>query len=71
MDIDYVYFDVDNKRILNSYEELVDVYYKGIKTIYENWYMHADSGQVLRSMSSTRETECSLRVKLIRMQNNV
>lgn len=68
--IDYIYFDVDNKCIVDTYEELKTIYYKGIKTVHENWYnVGKEPMQILRSMSSTQETLLTLKLKLYWMGN--
>ncbi len=69
--IEYIYFDVDNLKILPSLESLKEVYFKGVKPVHEHVYPHFPSGQVLHAMSSTRESECSLRIRLKRMQSEL
>ena len=69
--IDYVYFDVDNRRIVKSLEELKKIYFKGIKNVYECVYPHYPSGQVLHAMSSNDENETTLRIKLYRMRMDI
>ena len=67
-EIDYVYFDADKLERVDSLSELKERFFKGIKPVYENVYPHYASGQILHSMSSTREIEATLRVKLIKAQ---
>ena len=68
--IDYVYFDVDNRKIVDTYNDLRSIYFKGIKTVHEHAYPHPASGQILHAMSSGPESETTLRLKLYRMSKN-
>jgi hypothetical protein len=63
--INYIYFDVDNLCFVESLEELTSIYYKGRKTIHESVYMCPNaSGDVIHSMSSTRENLSTLIFKI-------
>ena len=66
--IEYIYFDADNLVILKSLEDLKNYYFKGESAVFESVYPHMPSGQILHSMSSTRESELSLRIKLQRIK---
>ncbi len=66
--IQYIYFDVDNNQIVESLEDLQKIYFKGIRKVFEHIYPHHESGQVLNAMSSSDETEISLRIKLNAIQ---
>jgi len=68
--IDYIYFDVDNSKILPSLEDLKEVYFKGVKTVHEHIYPNYSNGQVLHAMSSDRQCEVSLRIRLKRLTCN-
>jgi len=69
-EIDYIYFDVDNAKIVNTYDDLRSIYFKGTKTVHEHMYNHPENGQVLHAMSSGSETETTLRLKMHWMSKN-
>ena len=63
--IDYIYFDADNRSVVESLESLKAIYFKGMKTVYEHSYANPESGQVLHAMSSSpNESELSLRLRM-------
>lgn len=71
--INYIYFDVDNLCYVESLKELTRIYYMGRKTIHESVYMcPTGSGDVIHSMSSTRENLSTLVFKIywMKMQND-
>jgi len=64
-EIDYIYFDVDNGRLLKSLDELKDVYFKGIEDAYEHVYM--ETTQILYAMSSYPCCKAHLKAALMRL----
>ncbi len=57
MNINYVYFDSDNSRIVETLEDLKAIYYLGVRRVYEYSYLDPTSGVAMYAMSSTGHTD--------------
>jgi hypothetical protein len=63
--IHYIYFDLDGRDTVESYEKLRARYYKGIRTVYEYVFSDiANSDEALYVMSNYRQTDVSTKLAL-------